>query len=787
MRCKRTLLVICLTFFICIMGTAEQASAKPTDNLSSLATVVQGSVTGTTLPSSESRGDFGNDTDQVDQEGGGSPWMPEWLNNLIGKIDDMLQTFKDLMSGKLIYDSIEGFIVKSVDEAIAPFFGVFSKSYLFTLQLANMSFVYKGWSFFAYIGLGLILVALGYLTYQVIRGKKDLSTLLKVFLGCFILGIASLTILNFVNVGINWLSQIMYEGMLGTSDIDYQALDGEQVLKAIVLGTDGITNPAYAGQTLGQIVVQTEGGMFTLISYVLFAVIPLFIVTVIKGLALIGMAILAPLWITYTAFTGKYETLAGFFNLYVRALLVGLICGLHWAGSVKLQSDYGQGMGFAADIGIHPIILSLLSVVILLVFLFFFWFKPLWYALKSPMTLSGSEVVEKLGERGVKLGETINNVGKRLGSENLQKKALNMKDASKRMSDAGKRMRSSKDVTLGKIKSSITGGVSESFEGITYKEPETWLELSGDVMTLEEPEIALEDFFISASGVHINEVLKDEGFTDAKLLNVKEEEKAKMNTLVQTMNDKYKKDVIWNEKSGQLLMTGVTTGMLRDFRQQGFDLSHVHDGLAKDGTFVDFKQKNALMLSTSEKAEKAMETVKSELPVLTRAILPQKVAQDVFSQLQKSDYSWAKEVRFEKGQLWIPEYEKEEVKEVIEGMLATENRQVRFNLPRHSKFSFDMIEDWKKQGETQLVNAIELSKDGTYLYIEESEREGFVKKYEEYRENRTPYWRAKNGKIFVIKDGVPVDHGQVPINGLNMGSFEQLQTDMMHKHQENKQ
>ncbi|WP_438498681.1 hypothetical protein, partial [Paenibacillus sp. IHBB 3054] len=281
-------------------------------------------------------------------------YIPDWVDDMIHKVDDMIQSFKDLMSGKLIKDAIEGLVVLLVDELMSPLYDAFAKSYLFTPQIAEIDLVQSGWSIFMIIGLVSLFIGISWLAFKIIRGKKDLGSLLKVFLLCFVATYLSLTALNIANVGINWMASKMFEGIIGTSGITYEGLDGQQILKAMIVGADGITEASYAAQTLGELTVSTSGGIFNLLGYLILVVLPLYVVAVVKTLVLMFMAILVNLWITQSAYTGKFETMLGFANLYVRTLIVGLICGLHWAIFVKMQTDYGEGTGFSAAIGIPP-------------------------------------------------------------------------------------------------------------------------------------------------------------------------------------------------------------------------------------------------------------------------------------------------------------------------------------------------------------------------------------------------------------------------------------------------
>lgn len=171
-------------------------------------------------------------------------YIPGWVDDMIQKVDDMIQSFKDLMSGKLIKDAIEGLIVLLVDELMSPLYDAFAQSYLFTPQIAEIAMVQSAWSLFMIIGLVLLFIGISWLTFKIIQGKKDLGSLLKVFLVCFVATYFSLTALNIANVGINWIASKMFEGIIGTSGIAYEGLDGQQILKAMIVGADGITDAA---------------------------------------------------------------------------------------------------------------------------------------------------------------------------------------------------------------------------------------------------------------------------------------------------------------------------------------------------------------------------------------------------------------------------------------------------------------------------------------------------------------------------------------------------------------
>ncbi|MEK8212552.1 hypothetical protein [Paenibacillus sp. FSL L8-0463] len=714
-------------------------------------------------------------------------YIPDWVDDMIHKVDDMIQSFKDLMSGKLIKDAIEGLVVLLVDELMSPLYDAFAKSYLFTPQIAEIDLVQSGWSIFMIVGLVSLFVGISWLAFKIIRGKKDLGSLLKVFLLCFVATYLSLTVLNIANVGINWMASKMFEGIIGTSGITYEGLDGQQILKAMIVGADGITEASYAAQTLGELTVSTSGGIFNLLGYLILVVLPLYVVAVVKTLVLMFMAILVNLWITQSAYTGKFETMLGFANLYVRTLIVGLICGLHWAIFVKMQTDYGEGTGFCAAIGIPPIIFAILSAVVLIVFFFFFWIKPLMRAAQNPMTLNGAHVVESMGKWGEKTSTTLDSMGKRMGSEGVQKKALSMKEASKRMQSAAERMRTQRSVGKDKLASTLSGGLSESVQGIAYQEPEHWLEEGGQVHVDVDHELAFGESEIKSSALNISTVLGEEGFRSVSLLQAPVAQRKKLTQKLSTLKKEYKEDVTWDESTGELILAGETLDMLPQLEKDGFDVSAVREGMYKDGAFVDLNHAPKItQLKDSAEAKQAVEQIKEALPLYTRANLPEAQASAAYHALKDraDEYPWVKDLLLEQGALWLPDEDLEEATEVLEGMLAQTTRKIRYNFPRYSQFAANMLEEWERSSTSEaLAKVLELANDESHVYVPEEYLNEFQKAYDTYRKDRTPYWRAKDGAVYVIKDRVPVNYGQPPLHGLDMGSFERLQKEMLHRHE----
>ncbi|GIP08836.1 hypothetical protein J1TS5_10060 [Paenibacillus macerans] len=748
------------------------------------------------------------DDESDDSDSGG---LFGWAKKLIKKIDAMLQTFQDLMSGKLIYDAIQGLTVRAVDEIVAPLYGAFAKSYLFTPQLAEIDVIYKGWSIVMALGLAALILGVIWLTFSVIRGQKSLNKLLQAFLICLPIVFFSLTMLNILNVLANWLTQNMLEGVIGTSGISYQGLTGEEILKAFIVGADAITDSVYAAQSLGNVVVQSPGGMFMLVTYLAFVIVPLWLVSVFKTLILMALVVFFPAWIAYIAYTGKTETLAGFGNLYIRTLLVGFFSALHFGVFVRMQTDYGTGTGIAAELGVSPIIFAILSVIALLVFLYFFHWRSVWRAIKDPMQLGGGNVVERVGQWGERVSLAVNMLGKRFGANGLQKRSLSWAEKSRRMQEVGKKMQAQQGSTKApRALSKLTKGASEAMQGVTYTPPTVWATETGTISANEVPELELGLSQIDTSSTNIHDILTNEqGFTPAKYLPLNAQQRTKMQKLVKNLDARYKENVYLTSKG--LYVTGdsdQTTNALYHLKSLGVQVEKMGSGLGKEGVFVDLKDRSIHVLDDYQETQDVVDKIQEELPTHSPLILDANTAQRVYNQLmeRESELPWVKELKWTSSQgaiipskdgnnqfldlgqqpvqLLVPDDHMKKAKPYIEKMLSKQKSSVRLDLPRGSRFLETMIQDWEKSGQhSELLKALEPVPKQNCVYVQKESKEDFMKAYEAYRKDRKPFWRTQSGQIKVIIDGVPVDHGAPPLDGLDMGSFEAFQKEMFEKRQ----
>jgi hypothetical protein len=749
------------------------------------------SAAATSTPSSGSTG-------SIDGNSGGGGWsLPDWsiilgplpkiLADAGEKMDRVTTTVSDVMSGKFLKDSIDNLVILWSDEAAEPLMSVFQKVYLFTPRIAELNFVQTLWSIITLLCVIALFVGSGILANQVLRGKKEMGALLKGFIVSLVTSILSLTILNMINVIANWITQVAVEGIIGTEGIDYTSLTGFEILKALVVGADVLTDPSYAGQTLAETLV-ASGGIFALMLHMWTAIPILYMIAVIKILTLMGMAIGVGFWIAYVAFTGKLEVLVGYFNIYVRTLLVGLGTTVHWALFVRAQTDYGHGEGIWAEIGVSPVLAVPISVSILVVVFFFLWIRPLWRAVRDPLTLNGGQMVETAGKWSERASTALSAVGKRLGSEGLQMRSLNFAAKAKRMQEAGQRMQQSRSQLGKRMVSRMTGGASEALQGVRYEPPKDWAVQSGDIITVETAPVSYAGAHIHAEPHEIAHTLKSEGFEGGSLVSIPEKERADLKKMlaVPDFKRKYGASLTYKAATGELLLTGSRgTAALQELRESQFNVSSMVSGHAKDGVFVgaDGKVKS---VGSGAAAEEAMKTVKEQLSAYQKASLAPADAAAAHRQLtdNRSRYPWVDRLKLKKDGLWVPDDLLPTVTPVLEGMQKHGVQRVRLAMPKGSKFLGRMLADWKDSGEhADLLAAVIGDEKANVVMVNQEKLGAFQAAYEAYRKDRIPFWRTSRKKVKVILDGQPVDYGQPPLNGLDMGSFEDFQKETLRKHQ----
>ncbi|MGG4145688.1 hypothetical protein ABEW34_21565 [Paenibacillus algorifonticola] len=719
-----------------------------------------------------------------EQDGGGSWYIPDWVNDLANQFREITQTFKDLMSGKLIKDAIDSMVVSYADEMLTPVYGAFNKIFLFTPRLAEIGFVQAGWSFFSILSLSSLFLAILVIAIKVIQGKKEMKTLLKVFGWCFLANFSSLTVMNFIGVGLNFVTQSILAGIIGTTDIQYEALSGEEVLKSLVVGIDTVTDPSYAGLTLGQLMADSEGGILTLVMYAMTIVYPLFLIASVKILVFIIMYIFVGVWISYAAFTGKLETLLGFLNIYIRTQIAGVLMATYWAVFVKSQSDYGSDLGFLASIGIPPVIATPLTSIALVVLLFYIWIKPCWKAARLPTSLNGGQAVETLGAFGNKSSMAINALGKRFGMENLQHKGLSWARSSERLAEVGRKMQE-RERQKKILKAVMTKGATEVLSGVKYAEPQVWENRVGSVVASRAgAEINYDTSLIMDTPSHeVAHQLEPEGFTPGAVIKVEPDQLEETRTLASSLHAKYGEAVDWNYQRGEMLVSNNEhlKPILQEFEKANIARTISH-GYEKDGVFLDVEKKVVKRFSGNEETENTMNQVKGKLPIYSKVNnLSPTEATSAFEHLQRlgKQHPATEQVKLVNGELWIPDLMIPVMVPILQEMRKESAMFVRFDLPKGSQYIESLHQYIQSHGTDELKDGLEINVSENSLLVRESQTKAFEEIHKAYRQVRIPYWRTRTGRTMVIKDGLPVDNGQQPLTGMNMGSFEQLQADMI--------
>lgn len=715
--------------------------------------------------------------------GGGISLIPDWVYDIMDKLDAMIDNFNKLMSGELVGDMINKLVVGWADQIAAPMFGVFAKLFLFTPEIANIQFIYKIWSFTMWSCLALLSVSVLILSYKVFFAKQSMGRLLILFAACTIGVYYSLTGLHAINVFVNYITQKSIEGILGQTGIGYQGIPGADILKALVIGKDVFTNPEYANMTLGQIVSGTDGGIFTLIGFLYGVETPYFYISILKCIVLFIITGGINLWIVYIVFTGKIETFAGIIDLYVRTLLVGYICGITWAGFVRVQADYNASGGLSADIfGIGPVYLASGVVFCECIFFIFFWLKPIFLAAKDFKHLNGGKVIEKFGNNMSGFSKVANVAAKRLGMEGLQRKSLDMASTFDKISAVGTRIKTMNSSSrLMKAAGMMTGGVSEVLQGVKYQSPKLDLVTKGSIITNQKPNLQVTGSRITPGQVPMSStILTNQGYTPTQRVQIKPESLAGAEKWFDTIAPEMKEGITFHKDTGELYMPNAAGNdkIMESIGEAKLEVQPTIQGLMKNDVFVQ-SDNGQVYSQQSESSQNEKKNLEKIFPMIEKVELSKHDTKQTATKLESmtDKHKWANQVTAdEQGTgLWIPQDHIAEAIPLIADMSVKRQAKPRIEAPTNSKFLGDMLEHVSKSTQQQpLFSTIEYKDGDSHLYIAEEHTAAFKKLYDGYVKGREPYWTDKHGEVWVIQDQQPVQWGFPPEQGLNMGSFENL-------------
>ena len=716
--------------------------------------------------------------------GGSDGWslIPKWVTDLMDKISELWETLQDLMTGQFIKDAIDGLFIKMIDEWMSPFFNVFGKSYLSTPKFADIALVQDAWTTISIIGLALLFFGIAFLIYKMLNGEKEINKVLIVFIGSFVLLIFSMTIINLVIVVQNWIVQDSLANMLETSNIEYNNLAGEDVVKAMVVGVDSIQNTEMSGMTVGELIYSQEGGLGTLFMISLFIIFPLWLVTILKNVLLLILVIFVAFWIVTASYTGNYDSVVGYANLFIRTQLVGVLMAMHWGISVKMQTKHGQGLGLNEIFGFSPIYMMVFMTVVLLVVIYFMWFKPSIEAIKSPITLAGGNVIENIGKFSDKASSTANHIGKRLAWEGLQESSLDWKARSQKMIDYGQQLQEGQPQDM-----------FASMMGIQqYDIPDKvdeWVTEVGSVVKTEEIVNQVSDVSLRQADTRKTiSALKDQGFKQKTMLSLSDSEMEKVQQILE------QDDIKWQygdnikehmhldyENNVVVLEPDTAKDFLKEIEKTGVktnQLQNVYEQRSRKGS-VYYETASKDLKGNTDLIDDVVLDLQKDIPA-TRSILA-KLSQEDFKSMQtkarKDGKEWVDVITHDQidNRIQVPYENVEEVQSYLRPYMRDKIEYVRFDLPNGSNFAADMLMEWKR-GVPSDSWEHRLTVQNNSIAMRPEDQKRFKKKFEEWKKDRIPYWTAGGGKIKVVIDGIPADYGHVPANGINMGKFESMKS-----------
>ncbi|WP_162495396.1 hypothetical protein [Paenibacillus bovis] len=716
-----------------------------------------------------------------DGGGGGDAWyIPQWVTDLMEKVDAMLKTFQDLMSGKLIYDAINSVVILWANDSVEPIMDLFARSFLFTPRVAEMVFVQNAWSIFMTISFVLMVVAVLLLAYSLIRGNKAPGPILKNFMICFVCSVLSLTIINIINVGVNGFTATSLESMVGGTGIDYKNISGDNVLKSMVVGGKALSDPTFKEQTLTQTLSAEKGGIFTMFLFLLTVVDTMTLMTFIKLIAIVLLSILSPVYVSISAMLGRIDPITGFLNLFVRTTLAGYLMALFWGWSVKLQNQTLNQEGWLYDLGIPATWFICFLALVASFILYNQWLRPLWFAMSDPVTLGGGATLEGLGIAGNHLADFIGHVGSQFGLTGLQKKAKSWSDKSKSMADQGRRMREERERQMQNRMNGNKSSRSRYQQAINDPQADMYLQEPAaadwvqSIETLEDEDIAPASFrglSLLDSGRSLQKTMDAAGFTRQTSVQLAAGAEEAAQQWIHNLPKGLRAQV--SSLDGRSLMiTGDPTQLLKNLEdaELGYDLQssqYLNEGVSVDANTGRIHADN------SESSRAVLDQLAHDQDTYQRVNMPYAEAKAALKQAQKEGASWTKYADLRSDGLWVHSSDIEQAMLDLGKARGTTTKVMRVELPPDSRFLNEMLDTWEKSGKyNELLEAIETSDSDTELFVRADQYEAFEQAYNDYRKGRRPYWTTRSGEVKVIQDQTAITYGSAPTNGLDMGSFE---------------
>lgn len=706
------------------------------------------------------------------------------INELSDTIADIFKTLKDFMSGKLMFDAFVGFMVLLGDSAVNQVYDLFEKSFLFTPRVAEIQSVQDGWTFFVYISLIILLISIMMVIISVLRGNASPGPLIKVIAICFLCSLFSLTIINVLNVLLNWGIHSTINYLMDGTGITYAKLNGQEVLKALIVGEKGISGETFKEETVMKILSGENGGLFTMVFFSVLVILPLSMFTVVKVIALLALAIGCALYICAAALTGKVEPIIGFMNIFVRTLIACYSLAAFWAGMAKLQTDTMNEKGLLFAIGFPAMWVVIIGSTLLSIGLYHFWIKPLVAAVKDPVNLAGGLALEGLGNVGEKMSDFLGNVGDRFGLKGLQKRADKWKKSSQEMANHGIQMQNEREKTK-QMKQLKKAALLQDGEGVETAQqqiaaPTDWIAAVEDIQEDDVIRADFKEMSLLETGPTLQKMMKKEGFETLTGISLDKEATQKASQWLDKLTDKQKAALNVKQYTSretpdggiELTTSGKPDALLKAMEKEGIEAT-VTTHYDKNGLWINGQTGHITTDGTVE-AENALETLQESYGTYERVDMPIEQAKEALKKAKKAGAEWAKYAIMQEDGLWVTSVDLDQASIDLGTSRGTVTDIQKVSLPEGSQFMNQMLDDWEQSGlHHNLLSKIRTEESDSELFIPAEYFDEFEQAYEEYRTGRPLYWTTKNGEIKVIQDQVAVNYGtSPPANGLDMGSFE---------------
>ncbi|MBO8129517.1 MAG: hypothetical protein H0Z39_10040 [Peptococcaceae bacterium] len=322
-----------------------------------------------------------------------------FIRNLGEKVETLINTLQKAFTGELLYEMFFTSVQRSLDGWLRPVEGVFDKLFLHTPSLTVFPWIHTAWSQCVWFGLGLLAIAVCALGVRAVvtadygRVRENIKVVVLALGG-------SLASLWFCEMLIRIQNRV-WEDIIGSYMVE-AGTSGGVSMAPLRMAFAGVSEQAAeegfsAAKMFAMIghpdTAAVAGSLFFMIIGVFLAAILAFFILA-HYFVLMGLVVIAPLYLNGAAVTGRSEAVVGWANLFVRTLLVQSMCCGAWVAMMALQLACGPG---SADplhkyLGVGVLLLNLIIMTLLIVLIFKYWFLHAIKAIRQPLTLGGAQV-----------------------------------------------------------------------------------------------------------------------------------------------------------------------------------------------------------------------------------------------------------------------------------------------------------------------------------------------------------------------------------------------------------